>query len=159
ETRPFSEKQIALVKTFAGQAAIAIENVRLFNETKEALEQQQASGQVLATISSSIADTSPVFDKILESCERLFAGKVIAIELIDEADVIRVEAYRGPAPGEDIRVIGPVAPGASVSANAILSGRVQHLPDIASGRNVPAFSRAGYTAIGVRAAIVAPMLW
>ena len=63
------------MRTFGDQAAIALENVRLFNETKEALDQQRASGEVLAAISSSIADTAPVFDKILMSCERLFAGK------------------------------------------------------------------------------------
>src|SRR5439155_26624252 len=74
EVRPFSERELALLRTFGDQAAIALENVRLFNETKEALDQQRASGEILAAISSSIADTTPVFEKILDSCERLFAG-------------------------------------------------------------------------------------
>src|SRR5262249_33431978 len=93
----FSDHEQALIKTFADQAVIAIENVRLFNETKEALEQQKASAEVLGTISSSIADTKPVFDKILTSCEHLFAGKVIVINLVDEEERIHTVAYHGPA--------------------------------------------------------------
>ena len=75
--RPFSERERELVATFADQAVIAIQNVRLLSETKEALDQQRASGEVLSAISSSIADTGPVFEKILESCERLFQGQVL----------------------------------------------------------------------------------
>jgi signal transduction histidine kinase len=159
EVRPFSDKQIALSKTFADQAAIAIENVRLFNETKEALEQQQASGEILGAISSSIADAEPVFRKILESCQRLFAGKQVGINLVDADGKIRIGAYYGPG-REELERIAPFPPGeGSGSGAAIALGRVMHYPDVQNGEDVPETTRRGCKAIGVRSAIFAPMLW
>ena len=156
---PFSDKDIALLKTFADQAVIAIQNARLVNETREALDQQRASGEVLAAISSSIADTSPVFERILTSCERLFAGKVIAIEVVGDDGILRIGAFRGPAADQKDYVVGPIVAGASISANAILSRAVEHVPDVAADANVPRHSRVGYASVGVRAVIIAPMLW
>jgi signal transduction histidine kinase len=152
------ERQVRLLETFAEQAAIAIENVRLFNETKEALEQQQASAEVLGVISSSVADTQPVFDKVTESCQRLFNGLNVGINVVGDDGQIHLASYTGPSREELERVFPvPLSP-ESGSGSAILQRKVLHYPDIEAAE-VPDFARRGSRAGGNRAVIFAPILW
>jgi signal transduction histidine kinase/putative methionine-R-sulfoxide reductase with GAF domain len=160
DVRPFSERELALLRTFGDQAAIAIENVRLFNETKEALEQQRAAGEVLATISGSIADAKPVFEKIVESCARLFAGSIRAtIILLGEDGLMRPAAHYGPAAESSLKTVAysPADP-AYGSAISMHSGRVVHYPDV-EDPSVPDGTRQTPQIFGTRSALFAPMLW
>jgi GAF domain-containing protein len=144
----FSPDEVALLETFARQAAIAIDNVRLFNETREALEQQQASGEVLATISSSISDTTPVFERILESCARLFDGKVVGIPLLGEDGQMSLGAYRGPERPAMERHYPRPADETSGAGTAILRREIQHYPDI-EAPGVPPSARTVFRVNGV----------
>jgi signal transduction histidine kinase len=158
EVRPFNDKQIALSKLFADQAAIGIENVRLFNETKEALEQQKASGEVLGAISSSIADTKPVFDKILESCQRLFEGNLVGVTLATQDGKVELAAYQGPD-AEKLKAIYPLPlTPESGSGSAILNAAVAHYPDVAAP-GVPSSVVKGCAVVGMHAIVFAPMLF
>ncbi len=158
EVRPFSDRQVALVQTFADQAVIAIENVRLFNETKEALERQTATADVLQVISSSVADTKPVFDAILQSCERLFSGRHLGINMVGEDQSVHLGAYHGPRQKEFESIFPVPLSEKSGSGAAILEGRVMHYGDVEGG-GVPEYVQRSCRIVGIKSIIFAPMLW
>ena len=168
----FNEKEIALAQSFCDHAVIALENTRLFNETQEALEQQTATSEVLAVISSSVEDTQPVFDKIMQSCQRLFESDRVSIALIGEDGLMHIahnlEAVERlvAAYGESVSEVAdkvaaqflrPVRE--SIHGYAIHKRRVLHFPDVLHGADVPAGLRETAKLIGNYSMIVAPMLW
>ncbi|HWH83661.1 MAG TPA: GAF domain-containing protein, partial [Burkholderiaceae bacterium] len=95
--QPFDARELEFLTGLSLQATIALNNARLFNETREALEQQTATAQVLQVISSSVEDARPVFDEILTSCARLFDSAEQGILLVGDDGRLHLGAHHGSA--------------------------------------------------------------
>ncbi len=157
-TGEFDTKEISLAQTFADQAVIAIENARLFNETKEALERQRASADVLNVISQSVADTQPVFERILSSCEQLFAANALCLLLVGEEGQLLLGAQRN-FPVDELGSMFPRSIRDSTTELAIAKGEVLHYPDAASAADLPEGTRRIVDRMGTRAMVIAPLMW
>ena len=106
EVRPFTPAQIKLLETFADQAVIAIENVRLFNELKESLEQQTATSEILGVIASSPTDIQPVLDAIAQSAARVCSSDDATIRLLEGEEMV-MAAHFGAIPTDRTRAKNP----------------------------------------------------
>src|SRR6266403_301679 len=152
---PFSDEELALLQSFADQAVIAIENARLFNETREALEQQKASADLLQVIGNSVADTAPVFEKILDSCQNLFATEQLGIFLVQDRQV-HVPAWRGGALEAMVATL-PRPVEQTATGLAIQTRNILHVPNAAAMPNMPPTVRSVYERIGDFSVAWAPM--
>jgi len=155
EIRPFTERQIALLKTFADQAVIAIENVRLFTETKEALEQQTATAEILRVISESPTDIRPVFAAVLDRALALCEASNGSIYQLEDG-TLRHVGLRGPHLGI---AVGDVVPLASSPGRAILEKRTLHLEDVLQELDWHAPEvQEGVRRAGLRTTVSVPLL-
>jgi signal transduction histidine kinase len=129
--RPFTDKQIALIETFADQAAIAIDNVRLLDELRQSLQQQTATADVLKIISRSTFDLKTVLNTLVESAARLCEADMASVPRVT-GGILNHFAYYGYSPAfHEFLQNNPASPGrGTVSGRAVLEGRTVHIPDV-----------------------------
>ncbi len=154
EVCPFTDEQIKLVETFADQAVIAIENVRLFQELKESLEQQTATSEILGVIASSPTDIQPVLDAVVKNAAKLCEADDALITRIDGDSLKRVANY-GPLPGS--LGGGPAFDRGSIAGRAIIARQAVHIPDLAT-EPVDDLPAPLARSIGVRTVLATPLL-
>ena len=159
EARQFTDSQITLVKTFADQAVIAIENVRLFQELKESLEQQTATSEILGVIARSPTDIQPVLDAVAENAARLCGATYANIFRID-GDLLRIAASYGPVRTHTIaRDRGvPISRG-TVNGRAVIDRQLVHVYDLAAELETEFPQSKPYQQeIGFRTVLATPLL-
>lgn len=126
---PFSERQIALVRTFAAQAVIAVENARLLNETREALERQTATADILKVIARSPNDVQPVFEAIAERSNKLASGLSTAVyRVVDDVQHLMSFTRTSPEADAALRALFPTRVSA-IFADVVHKGEVFRIAD------------------------------
>jgi GAF domain-containing protein len=157
EVRPFSDKQIALLQTFADQAVIAIGNVRLFNETQDALERQTATADILKVIASSPTNIQPVFDAIAERSNRLIGGHATAVYRF-VGEIVQLEAFTPVSAEADaaLKTSYPRPISGESQFELVREGKIAQIADTDS-ENVAAITTATARARGWRSVIFMPL--
>jgi two-component system, NtrC family, sensor kinase len=156
EVRPFTDKEIELVTTFADQAVIAVENTRLLNELRESLQQQTATADVLKVISRTAFELQPIFDTLVENAVRLCEAERAFLFRFDGKLLRSVASYNVSPELREFVDKNPIAPGRhSISARAALERRTVHVPDIQVD---PEYAYAVRDERPIRTTLAVPML-
>ena len=163
EVRPFTDKQIDLVKNFAAQAVIAIENARLLNELRQSLEQQTATSDVLQVISSSPGDLEPVFATMLEKAASICHATFGNIFRWNGEAFHLVATHETPSAFAEARRLSPIHPSPTSHFGRLVATKsLVHAPDLAAEKQYVEERRPAYVEAvelgGIRTFLAVPML-
>jgi len=152
---PFSDREIALLQTFADQAVIAIENVRLFNDTKEALDQQTATAEILRVISNSPTSLQPVLDAVAQNAARVCEGRDASVHFLEGTSLRRVANTGGiSVTADDIHALRRD----TVMGRAVIDRQTTHVEDLqALSKEYPEGARHA-AQLGYRTTLATPLL-
>jgi GAF domain-containing protein len=169
--QPFEAHELEFLVGLSLQASAALQNARLFEETQRTLERQTATAEVLQVVSGSMADARPVFEKIVECCERLFPAQAFALGIVEDDDRVSLPVYRLTkaaraelGEGEaarieaDIKAAFPRPLAGTLTERAIASGRLIEIAQARPGGDTaqPGVQAAARLGSGM---VVAPLMW
>ncbi|MBV6450101.1 MAG: Sensor histidine kinase RcsC [Anaerolineales bacterium] len=167
EVKPFTEKQIALLQTFASQAVIAIENVRLFNELQqrnheitESLEQQTATSEILRVIASSPTDIQPVLDAITENAVKLLGAAFGNLYRTDGKYIYESAQYNFPSEAvEEAKrsYPAPLIPD-RLSSRTVLGKAIIHIPNMMQQPDLPEVTRRYTKSLNMQCIVMVPLM-
>jgi GAF domain-containing protein/CheY-like chemotaxis protein len=154
----FDTRDLEFLTGLSRQASVALRNAQLFDDTRQALDRQTATAEVLQVISSSVQDTAPVFEKILDSCERLFGTPNLGIVVARDDGMVHAAAVRGQVVQKMTRTL-PMRTEESTTGRVMRTRELERIDDAEQIAATSEWARGTVERVGNFSATWVPMVW